>query len=96
MVGAFGTTLGANFPPMLQQGSSLRAESFLSPRRHIGLQPETALYGRLSLLDELFPSHFVISMVSDGSVSECHESVPSTPSCLTRGTSAAKVGKVFA
>ena len=51
---------------------------------------ETALYGRLSLLRELLSPHFMISMVSDGSVSECHESVPSTPSCLAGGASAAK------
>ena len=33
---------------------------------------ETALYGRLSLLSKLLSPHFMTSMVSDGSVSECH------------------------
>ena len=61
--------------------------------RHANLT-ETALYGRLSLLSKLLSSHFMISMVSHGSVSKCHESVPST--LLTGGTSAAKVGKGFA
>ena len=61
-----------------------------SPTSYPRHATETVLYGRLSFLDELFTSHVMISMVLGGFVSECHESVPSTHSCLTGGISAAK------